>query len=758
MSREEQLLQLLENERRLRQQAEDERRQAEDERRQLERQMQPTTLPDFLDACHVHLSVGFSSRINYKTGTKGDPENADSKLRPDYISEWTTFPQEQSAIWKDLFDDEFLSQGHFTSLHTLKELGASLRKRSLGSELDLGYYERYTVEDHVSSAIEILFLDPRLRRIFNLKGEVKFENHGNTITSEERSVGPPLDLEMVSPQTSPVRKRQKRVNESKGSLNTTSNVRLRSSRPRADQFCVYNTSSEETVPAFVIEYKAPHKLTLAIIEAGLVAMTVDDVVVCTEGESPVIEARRKVAAVITQAFSYMIQGGLEYGYVCTGETFIFLHILADDPSTVYYYLSVPNNDVGATTGWRRDSDDNNNNRLHMTAVGQVLAFTLRALRTPQHSQDWRAKAHAQLKTWVIQENIIFKSDSEESDGALSDYKQNRQSRNEYMRTSPIKTRSKGPVTAPPCRPPHERRRDWDTSEEEDNSSRNSAPSTNSPSAGRGSKAISSSQPTQKSGSNQNKDKGKEKMRQFCTQKCLLGLLHGGSLDRNCPNVATHGETEHRIDRYEFRRLVQAQILRKDFGPFGCESMNIHGTTGALFRLTLFSHGYTLVAKGAPVETINRAVYEEYLYRHLRPIQGVHIPVCLGSIDISSRPLWYDGIAAIVHLLFLSHAGRRVRFHAGPNNLKTFATSASESLQAVHRLGVLHRDPHNDNLLWNAENKHVMLIDFERAKILNEQDAVQTESLKRKRGENDTSTSLRRSFKRELKCIAKNMAG
>ena len=39
----------------------------------------------------------------------------------------------------------------------------------------------------------------------------------------------------------------------------------RASRPRADQFCVYNTSTqsaEDRVAAYIIEYKAPHKLPL----------------------------------------------------------------------------------------------------------------------------------------------------------------------------------------------------------------------------------------------------------------------------------------------------------------------------------------------------------------------------------------------------------------------------------------------------------------------------------------------------------------
>ncbi|WQF90591.1 hypothetical protein CDEST_15605 [Colletotrichum destructivum] len=52
----------------------------------------------------------------------------------------------------------------------------------------------------------------------------------------------------------------------------------------------------------------------------------------------------------------MIGKGIQFGYVCTGEAFIFLHI-PDDPTTVRYHVCVPNMDV-------LDDDEN---RLRLTA-------------------------------------------------------------------------------------------------------------------------------------------------------------------------------------------------------------------------------------------------------------------------------------------------------------------------------------------------------------------------------------------------------
>lgn len=73
-----------------------------------------------------------------------------------------------------------------------------------------------------------------------------------------------------------------------------------------------------------------------------------------------------MTAIITRLSSYMVEMGMQYGYICTGEAFTFLKI-ADDPSSVYYHPSIPNHDV-------EQSKDR-----HRTAVAQVLAFTLHAL-------------------------------------------------------------------------------------------------------------------------------------------------------------------------------------------------------------------------------------------------------------------------------------------------------------------------------------------------------------------------------------------
>lgn len=172
---------------------------------------------------------------------------------------------------------------------------------------------------------------------------------------------------------------------------------------------MYNISSETEdteyrIAAFIIEYKASHKLHLGCIYESLQDMNLEEVVYYSKTDGPKDNFRRLVAAAITQAFSYMVRAGLEYGYVCTGEAFIFLWV-PDYPEAVYYFLSVPEGDVGDVTGIRLDT--NGQNRLHLTAVGQVLAFTLQALKKPPRSHSWQANAVARLKTWEVVYNDLL---------------------------------------------------------------------------------------------------------------------------------------------------------------------------------------------------------------------------------------------------------------------------------------------------------------------------------------------------------------
>jgi hypothetical protein len=345
---------------RAQQDAERAQREEQERREEAERATQKTTLPEFIEACHVHLYSNLVVQDDLSQSTKGDASNADNKVRPERIQVWEDFPELQERMWQPLAHSDFLAQRHFTSINGLNELGASISRRKMGSELDLHYFERTAVEDPVTLIIESIYKDSDLRRQYKLQGLVQFENHGNTLSPE---VELERDMQQISV-SERGRRRSPRLHK-QGSTDEATEVAassatvsppdiLKFARPRADQFCVYDVRANLSDPGartalFLTEYKPPHKLTLSHIYEGLEEMSLADVIVYRDTDGPKEQCRRLLAAIITQAFSYMILAGQEFGCIRTGEASIFLRV-PEDFTTVYYFLSVPQNDVGQSSG------------------------------------------------------------------------------------------------------------------------------------------------------------------------------------------------------------------------------------------------------------------------------------------------------------------------------------------------------------------------------------------------------------------------
>lgn len=94
---------------------------------------------------------------------------------------------------------------------------------------------------------------------------------------------------------------------------------------------------------------------------------------------------------------------------------------------------------------------------------------------------------------------------------------------------------------------------------------------------------------------------------------------------------------------------------------------------------------------------------------------MYVPVCLGTIDLV-LPYYHNG-SKIVHMLFLSWGGIRIDRHIDRNNMGGVLDQANKALQAIHQLEVLYHDAMPRNLLWNTGGERVMVVDFERAKVV-----------------------------------------
>ncbi|KAF2416655.1 hypothetical protein EJ08DRAFT_98933 [Tothia fuscella] len=684
-------------------------------RQEAERAVRKTTLPEFIHGCHIHLHLGLTIQTDATLSTQGDPANAKNKLRPERIRVWEDFLRQQETIWNELMQSDFIMERHFTSMHSLDESGGVIRSRMMSSELDLHQFQRSCVDDRVSLVVEQLYQNRTLQETFQLKGSVRFENHSNTLSPEQQ-----LDEEMQRMSVSGNHRRpsprfivRDEPSDSQTATASVEPVRARPARPRADQFCVYNTASgnqasSQRVAAFVVEYKAPHKLKLGYIYEGLHDMDLDDVVRWGDNESAEEQFRRLIAAIITQAFFYMVQAGLEYGCICTGEATIFLRV-PENPSTVYYYLSVPKGDVGQSTGWSSDLDTDN--RLHLTAVGQMLAFTLQATKTPPRSQGWRSEAMKQLKTWKVVYDDLLET-IPVRDTISSEYLPPKHT--DFLRISPIRLRSKALLAASSC---HEQEGQSQPSDEEPDPDTPSRPSRLYPiqnvpgQAGKGSTRSSHQE------GNDGRQYTQHSLgffeRPYCTHECLRGLKIGGPLDKACPNAKEHGIHSHQINRSSFLDLIRDQLdgdLDANFEPIG-----IPGSRGVPFKVRLASHGYTLFAKCTPEWFILCLQHEANVYDRLEPIQGGCVPVHLGNINLK-QPYRYEGFVMLVHVMFLSFGGDPIDHHISGESKAHLTHQIEGAVKAIHRLNVLHRDAELRNMLWNPVTRQAVVTDFERAKI------------------------------------------
>lgn len=143
-----------------------------------------------------------------------------------------------------------------------------------------------------------------------------------------------------------------------------------------------------------IEYKAPHKFPLAEIIAGLDGeIRPAEEIINKEGDDFEFPSKSLVAAVITQLFSDKIGKGVQLGYIFVGEAIIFLHI-PDDPTMVYYHLSIPN------INFQEDDET----RFPRTSVAQV--FALFSARSQWRRWDNRGMMQLQASTHGLSNTLI----------------------------------------------------------------------------------------------------------------------------------------------------------------------------------------------------------------------------------------------------------------------------------------------------------------------------------------------------------------
>ena len=495
-----------------------------------------------------------------------------------------------------------------------------------------------------------------------------------------------------------------------------------------DRRCIREDLSGARTTAFVIEYKAAHKvragdLRQSLSVGGLVAEVIKRAL-STKSNAEANENRRDktdrlVAMILTQTFDYIIGFGLEYSYLAVGKSLIFLRVKEDDPRTLYYALVTPGEE---------EDDEDEPVREFETAVAQVASFCLLALRSTAYTEAWVTAAQKLLCQWPIPylEMGYEATEDEGSTEEASHYtSQSSDQSFDGISTASVPLRNINLRSRSTCNP-EVIRDNRQYSSDSDNNDDHVPP--NPPRATGSSRTRSKRKEAPSSGDGRRSSSGlsetERQARQYCTQACLLGLKRGWDFDEACPNVSSHRtvacDSRHPISVDELACLIQEQLARyrdRDCEPL--EKYGKHGARGTLFKLTLAPYGYTFVGKGTVSDNVRHLLREGKMYGRLERLQGEVVPVFLGNIDLvepyhlTAMHSYYFTGARIVHMLLMSWVGEK----AAQMSVPDLATEVARSSKLVRGEGIVHNDERDINLLWSEECRRVMLIDFDRAELL-----------------------------------------
>ena len=243
------------------------------------------------------------------------------------------------------------------------------------------------------------------------------------------------------------------------------------------------------------------------------------------------------------------------------------------------------------------------NYLHRTAISQVLAFSVLALGLAQGDMEWRERVVGTLKKWEVDYKAILKEIDETPESADKSspflYSPQPYSLDVPDRSPMVRRLRPRRTTCLPGSDPSSKGDQEFPHTTDDESSHLDTPTRSQGGARgkrgqRGQRGRLGRPPTGVGSSSRGGQR-----RAFCTQLCLQGLARG-PLDRRCPNVSNRCEEgyqgdRHELDGEEFLMFLGDQ-LRRSRGDV-CQPLGMQGARGALFKVTLTSHGYTVVGKG-----------------------------------------------------------------------------------------------------------------------------------------------------------------
>ncbi|KAL8661193.1 MAG: hypothetical protein Q9202_005795 [Teloschistes flavicans] len=643
---------------------------------QLRAASRPTTLREMLRACHESYHQCLAVETDMTKTTRGGLTKPEGRKRPAGLRPWLDFDKKLSQAFRFIDATLHTADGKatraFRSMTAIESWSSHVQRSKIASENDLRDYLKHYVDGFVTDICDAV---------------------GKPLSVNNTPHGIGLDIEdsrksASGPQT-PDRSRKppKIIN--------------------ADRFAVSSGVGADTRLVTVAELKAPHKLSMNILDLALeraesidLGEMVEELTVYTEDpDKSIQEARRLFAIVATQTYDYMLDGRCLYGCIATGEATVFLKIDEHRSQVLYYHLARPSQEVAGGSGQGFNYDK--------TSIAQLASFYFLAMDDPPPCQDWFEQAIVKAPVWKVDYNVEWGKTPTARRQELKKYERKDRafsgSRVGEIDRSPVATRStKRCKTDTHCA---------DDRGSDDEGRRKADQRTSLP--GLLPKILSQSQQQEQSSRPTTSSNKKQQQRPYCTQTCLLSLVKRRPIDQACPNAQLHPRRRqsnlHSLTREELCNLLREQLRQSR--DENCDDLWIQGSRGMLFKLSLASHGYSFVGKATIKHWIPEFLHEAETYEHLQDLQGDLIPVYLGSIDLV-KP-YYAFCTVLVHILLLSYGGERLK---GDNALDGLENQLRHFEDTITARGVRHLDLEPRNMLWNEELGRLMFIDFERSII------------------------------------------
>lgn len=674
----------------------------------------PQNLKDFLVTCHT---------LNQATKVFSDTLQQQDAPCPEYqkkelsqkIRKSPDFVENQAAVWLRLLKDEESSfqQAVFPPADEVHDKFFVVE--SVDGDEKLCPFDRLGVSAAVLTLVRQVLADPALCKAAGIEDEILYGSAGGNAG---------LDI----PAEPLYQDEEFETGQFRG----------------LSFFCSLNPGSDPPFSFVALEFRpkgfALDSSMIEALENGLVSNG------CSSGDAS--SPAGVITALIAQLLGYMAISKVRHGYLYSVEGIVFLEI-QNDPSVVHYFVSLPKEEV----------DTQVESTVHYSAVSQIFAFVMRAMRSktesmpclgqakPNRLAPW-TKSADEIAAWnkhvVAHENVINQISMQlqqwgnpdtpsahceegqemmDTDASSSGNEFDGESYDEcvvdiYEEASMeigIKMEEDLPVAAAtPSGAMQGLTLESEECDENDNKKDGRQEVVH---AGDG---HDNEMP--KAEDDDGRKHGEPIMNpiprppqynlivpvenEYCTQECLLGIANGTPLDKACPNVHLHGNRH--IGKQEFLERLKAQISRAGRPNAYCYPLNQEGGIGITFKVALVGYGYTFVAKATLISNWCFLHREGEMYKLVKDIQGSYVPVCLGMVRVYPE-LNYDG-RHLSHFMALSWSGLPLEgtFEGDETLLRA---SVLEAYSKLNDAGLRHRDPRLSNMLYNPRLGRVMLIDL-----------------------------------------------